>query len=187
MSISLDPVQEFRPISFRPDFSLSGDLQIPWPWNGTERIETPVPPTSPRTNLLRPEELELLLSPDWPAIRSGGRTGALAHISILNESGTIIAVNQAWRSYAETNGLADPEHGLGMNYLEICDAARGHGAYEAHIVARGIRDVLASRYTTFRFNYPNHSPTARQWYSVRVSRWIEDGTLRLIVAHDEIR
>jgi hypothetical protein len=187
-------VYDFPAIAFRPDHSLSGELQIPCPWTRPERIETPTAPDPlKRANLLRPDELELLLSPDWPAVRSNPTPGkqqataSASQIAVLNEAGTIISVNHAWRAFADVNGLNDESYGLGTNYLEVCEMARGPGAYEAQMVARGIRDVLEGRYVKFSFNYPAHGAENRQWYSVRVSRWVEDGMLRLIVAHDEIR
>ena len=46
-----------------------------------------------------------------------------AHIAVLDEAGTIIAVNQAWRAFAHASGYADGNHGVGMNYLAVCEAA----------------------------------------------------------------
>ena len=41
-------------------------------------------------------------------------------IAVLDEKGDIIAVNRAWSSFAEENGLSDPLHGVGQNYLAVC-------------------------------------------------------------------
>ena len=50
-----------------------------------------------------------------------------AHLAILDERGTILAVNRAWRDFAEANsapGSAPLVH-EGVNYLDVCDAAQG--------------------------------------------------------------
>src|SRR5262249_44270214 len=47
-----------------------------------------------------------------------------AHIAVLDESGTIIAVNQAWECFARENGDPDLAYtGVSTNYLEICRSA----------------------------------------------------------------
>ncbi len=41
-----------------------------------------------------------------------------AHIAIVDESGTIVAVNKAWREFAGSNGAAS-NVSEGANYLEV--------------------------------------------------------------------
>ena len=65
-----------------------------------------------------------------------------AHVALLDTQGLIISVNEAWRRFASTNAIQGQGHGIGVNYLEICDNARGEGASEAHQAAEGIRSVL---------------------------------------------
>ena len=43
-------------------------------------------------------------------------------LCVLDASGTVVAVNQAWRDFALHNG-ASPSHAIGQNYLAQCDAA----------------------------------------------------------------
>ncbi|HET9223830.1 MAG TPA: hypothetical protein VFO07_15065, partial [Roseiflexaceae bacterium] len=47
------------------------------------------------------------------------------HIAILDQSGTIIGVNAAWRRFADDNGYDDSSYGVGINYLALCEAASG--------------------------------------------------------------
>jgi two-component system cell cycle sensor histidine kinase/response regulator CckA len=42
----------------------------------------------------------------------------VAHIAILDEHGTIIAVNAAWRSFAQREG-GDSDY-IGSNYIAVC-------------------------------------------------------------------
>src|SRR3712207_2081055 len=48
-----------------------------------------------------------------------------AHIAIIDESGTIVAVNKAWRDFAHANGVAGRNYAEGVNYLRVCDSAAG--------------------------------------------------------------
>jgi PAS domain-containing protein len=40
-----------------------------------------------------------------------------SHLAILSEDGLIITVNKAWRQFADANGLAWDDYGVGRNYL----------------------------------------------------------------------
>jgi len=62
-----------------------------------------------------------------------------AHIALLDTTGNIVSVNEAWRRFALENALHYPEHGVGVNYLDVCDNAHGNNAAEARGVAAGIR------------------------------------------------
>lgn len=110
----------------------------------------------------------------------------LAHIAILNEDGTIIAVNSAWNAFATRNGLIESFCGPGTNYLQVCERSAGERSEEADIVACGIRDVRAGRLPDFHHEYPCHSPAERRWFTVRITRFEIEGESRIVVTHDNI-
>ena len=109
-----------------------------------------------------------------------------SHIAVLNDDGTIIAVNAPWKKFASSNGLAEHFCGRGANYLRSCDQAIGECSEEAPAVATGIRDVVAKRREHFYLEYPCHSPSEQRWYSVRITRFEIDASLCIVVAHDDI-
>lgn len=109
-----------------------------------------------------------------------------AHIAILDEQGTILVVNAAWRRFAAGNHLMMAAEGVGWNYLRLCEAAKGEGAEEAHAVAAGIRRVMEKEQGEFALEYPCHSPTEQRWFIVRVTRFQGEGPVRVVVAHENI-
>jgi len=109
-----------------------------------------------------------------------------SHIAVLNEDGTIIAVNAPWRTFASSNGLAEQFCGKGANYLHSCDQAAGKCSEGAAEAAKGIRDVIARRQEYFYLEYPCHSPSEQRWFSVRITRFEIDAALCIVVAHDDI-
>ena len=109
-----------------------------------------------------------------------------SHVAVLDGFGNLLWVNRAWRQFAENSGLVDPTAGVGMNYLLVCDRAQGTGAYEAKIVASGIRDVIAGTYSSVYFRYGFDCPVQRNLFSVRVTRVSDEEVLRVIVAHERI-
>lgn len=112
--------------------------------------------------------------------------GLAAHLAILDGDGNILAVNAAWRAFADSNPPVSSVISEGVNYLRVCDAATGDCADEAADAAGGIRAVLAGEQETFSLEYPCHSPTEKRWFNLRVTRFPGDGPARVIVSHENI-
>ncbi len=102
---------------------------------------------------------------------------------MLDEHGTIIAVNRAWREFAAANH-ARPETILeGVNYLEVCEAASEN---EAGQMAAGIRSVLSRSTPEFKTEYACHSPQEQRWFHARVTRFADDGPARVVMSLENI-
>ncbi|MBF9196960.1 hypothetical protein [Microvirga terrestris] len=87
-----------------------------------------------------------------------------AHIAVLDEAGTIIAINQAWRAFAHASGYADGNHGVGMNYVAVCEAAAALSQNAARTAA-ALRDIMEGTRSEFRMEYPCRSPGGRAGFS----------------------
>ena len=109
-----------------------------------------------------------------------------AHIAILDERGNIIAVNEPWRKFAEENRFDGPSHGIGMNYLDVCESAVGEIPDEGIAVAEGIRSILDSRSADFRIVYSCHSPEEKRWFQLRATRFYDNSRMRLVMVHENI-
>src|SRR5919112_633521 len=109
-----------------------------------------------------------------------------AHIAIIDETGTIVAVNKAWGDFARANGVAGQKYAEGANYLRTCDSAAGPYSEEAAPFADGIRSVLSGQREIFELEYPCHSPSERRWYIGRVTQFAADGPPRAVVAHENV-
>lgn len=108
------------------------------------------------------------------------------HVALLDDTGTILAVNQSWHRFLDTNGPALQFHGKGQNYLALCDSATGEGADDARSIAVGIRTVLAGSDERFSLEYACHGPDDQRWFTAHVIRLAEEGPLRLAVVHEEV-
>ena len=109
-----------------------------------------------------------------------------AHIAIIDESGTIVAVNKAWRDFAHANAVSGQNYAEGANYLRVCDSATGEYSEEANPFAQGIRSVLSGEHEKFQLEYPCQSPSERRWFIARVTRFPAGGPSRAVVAHENI-
>lgn len=105
-----------------------------------------------------------------------------AHIAILDESGNIIAVNQTWRRFADENGFAGNNYGIGTNYLDT----NRSGDQESSAATQGIADVLHGNAECFRLVYPCTWRNGQRWFQLRVTRFVEKGSQRLLVSQEDV-
>ncbi|WP_177428159.1 transporter substrate-binding domain-containing protein, partial [Candidatus Venteria ishoeyi] len=109
-----------------------------------------------------------------------------AHLCVLDAKGMILTVNRAWCKFSEANPPVLPHYGIGTNYVRLCKAASTRNSKEAEIVAAGLQAVLQGKQKTFMLEYPCHSPTQQRWFVMMVSRFADDGPVRVVVAHENI-
>ncbi|MCY7374475.1 MAG: CHASE3 domain-containing protein [Pyrinomonadaceae bacterium] len=93
-----------------------------------------------------------------------------AHIAVINKSGEIVAVNKAWRNFAETNCVKDPidSTGIGQNYLKVCENSEAFET-DTKTVVENMRAVLSGELKEFSFEYPRHLPLEERWFILQAS------------------
>lgn len=105
-------------------------------------------------------------------------------LAILDQDGTIIFVNRAWRDFAAENGGSACAIGEGADYLAVCEAAaRAGDALAAHF-ARGLQGVLRGIQANFSHRYPCHSATEDRWFVAHVYRLPGEDRDWVVVAHE---
>ena len=119
-----------------------------------------------------------------------------SHICVLDQGGTIIAVNRAWKVFAEENrkdpgefrspGSSGDSVAEGANYLSVCDLAARSGVTEAAEFADGIRAVLRGEREQYSLEYSCHSPDAQRWFIGRITQFVSNGSPRVVVEHYNI-
>jgi diguanylate cyclase (GGDEF)-like protein/PAS domain S-box-containing protein len=132
-----------------------------------------------RTLLLRGTQQQLSKSEE---ARQAAILNALpAHIALLDTKGIIISLNDAWRRFASENVSHGSGDGVGLNYLEICDRARGERSSEIRQVAAGVRAVLSGDQKSFAIEYPYPSPAEQRWFQLVVTPLREDRLVGAVV------
>lgn len=109
-----------------------------------------------------------------------------AHIAILDHEGVIRATNRAWRTHAAQGGLTPGYSYHGVNYLSICDTAKGDECQDVCKVAMGIRAVIDKQLDEFLYDYPCHRPGSQHWFYMRVIRISGTNPVQVVVSHEEI-
>lgn len=94
-----------------------------------------------------------------------------SHIAVLDKKGDIIAVNKAWRQFAEQNALPADYKMLGCNYLDVCiKALQTTGGNEKIAeILHGLTGVLRGTLPSFQTEYPCHSAKDKRWFYMVVS------------------
>ncbi|MDB5884022.1 MAG: multi-sensor hybrid histidine kinase [Polaromonas sp.] len=103
------------------------------------------------------------------------------HVAVLDASGTILEINEAWRRFARENNSLSA--GIGVNYLEACEKSLSVDE-EIPVYLTGIKNVMAGRQSLFEMEYACHSPTQQRWFVMRVTRFQVRGPVRIVIVHD---
>lgn len=116
--------------------------------------------------------------------------GVLASLSscvaVIDENGTIIAVNKAWENFATENGVTTLERvATGTNYFDVCNKAAAAGDDIAAQAVKGIQSVLKKETKVFELQYPCHSAEKQRWFLLRAMLF-EDGKPMAVVAHNDV-
>ncbi len=109
-----------------------------------------------------------------------------AHIAVVDSSGTIVAVNQAWRDFAASNGAIVSKVMEGTNYFEVCDSATGDQSEYAAAFAEGVRSAFSGELEEFEMEYPCHSPDEPRWFVGRVMLFRNGSSPQAVVIHENI-
>jgi signal transduction histidine kinase len=91
------------------------------------------------------------------------------HVAVIERDGTILAVNAAWRRFAEENDAESPDAvSKGANYFDICEEATGEEKNSACETLKGIRAVISGKQDSFSIEYPCNSPHEERWFIMNV-------------------
>lgn len=107
-----------------------------------------------------------------------------SHVAVLDEEGVILEVNKAWRAFFPSSGGIGATCGVGDNYIAECE--RDAECEDALKVAEGIRAVMAGECKDFSLEYSCESGRKKFWFTVSVTRFVGEGRVRVVVAHENI-
>lgn len=119
-----------------------------------------------------------------------------AHIALLDAVGCIVAVNEAWRQFADANGSKLPNYGVGCNYLDmlrksaVCAVDENSPDRQENnfglIVVNGICGVMEGHRPKFQIEYPCHSPTEERWFLLTVTPFTSGSFVKVVISHENI-
>jgi PAS domain S-box-containing protein len=110
-----------------------------------------------------------------------------SNIAVLDETGTIIYVNNGWKKFGiENAGSPECAKGVGINYFDVCRSACGPHSTESPAALTGMMSVLSGENDLFEMEYPCDSPATRRWFQMRVTPFSGRKTHGIVVYHNDI-
>lgn len=109
-----------------------------------------------------------------------------AHIALLDAQGVIVSTNEVWRHFGRANAPLGPGDQIGVNYLQVCDSARGEDSSGAVEAAAGIRAVLDGSLGSFSLEYPCNSAGGQQWFLMTATPLTLGGSNGAVIMHLDI-
>jgi len=107
-------------------------------------------------------------------------------IAVFDETGTIVAANQAWRDFAPENSPAPGLVNEGAHYLGVCAAAQGGDAESGRQFAGGTQKVMSGELPVYEKEYACHIAHQKRWFLGRVTPLQVSGPRRAVIAHEDI-
>lgn len=104
-----------------------------------------------------------------------------AQFAILDGAGVILTANAGWSKAAELVAQSGERYFIGDNYLEECERGRPH----QRELAAGLRRIVDGEIAEFRFEFRSDFVHGH-WFQMRATRFVVDGELRVVVAHEDI-
>jgi hypothetical protein len=116
---------------------------------------------------------------------------ALNHITprtaVLDQTGLIVLVNDAWRSYAFVAKTSNKNVSCeGVNYLDICNNVCGNESEHATKMSTGIKAVMQGNQLEYALKYSCHDNLGKYWYIGRVSNFTSEGYKLTVISHEPI-
>jgi two-component system, NarL family, sensor kinase len=105
-------------------------------------------------------------------------------VALLDQNGTIVAANRRWKSFAKAKPQDETGDFVGASFVES-NTSKAHQE-EARLVSEGVRRVIAHEVEDFRCVYPFDDEDRIAWFQVRVNRFDNCGTPRLVVTQEDV-
>lgn len=135
-----------------------------FPVRGQEKKHRASSKRPTRKRLRSSDEVERVIQPIIDAYQ--------APVVLLDRTGVIRYVNQAWRRVVRTLRLQSKTDGVGLHYRDLCRETDPKHAVDARAVERKLRRLLTGTSTSFAAPYRLHlAPKRRQRFLLRGSRF----------------
>lgn len=109
-----------------------------------------------------------------------------AHVCVIDETGQILYVNDAWRQFALDNQLTWPDAGLHANYFDVLPETNQASAPDQARLRADLEALLAGTTSHVAHEFPCHSKREQRWFELRAKRFGFQDQVRVVILHDPI-
>lgn len=108
-----------------------------------------------------------------------------AHIALLAADGSILDVNNEWKSFTRQSGFAGNKYGIGENYIEFSGSFLGDNE-EKYMVSEGVKKVLERKNEEFVYEYLSPGSELKRWFKMIVTPLKGNENKGAVVMHIDI-
>ncbi len=106
-------------------------------------------------------------------------------VAIVNESGSIVAINASLRRFASENGWANAENLEGSRYLDSWSSSLGAEPQRSKVSA-GLKAVQAGEQASFALEYSTQVGSSVRYFSLSIARFEDRSRILVAVEHEDI-
>ena len=107
-------------------------------------------------------------------------------IAVLNESGIIVAINQAWERRVEGHTARSAYCGVGKNYVDLCKSLSQAKAGPTPTSTEGITELLRGARQSLQIRYRANTSTQKRWFLLQSARFEFQGAVFLVLIHSDV-
>lgn len=108
------------------------------------------------------------------------------HICIIDHSGRIVFVNDAWRRFANENGAGHIDDWTDFNYLTVCTKVCSCNRQRHEQLCDRLAKMLEGDNEVFELDYSCDSTQKKRWFRATLTPFREDGKIYVLIAHKDI-
>ena len=109
-----------------------------------------------------------------------------SNVAILDQRGTIIAVNTPWKTLVARGGQHFPDGGIGLGFREVYEAAAGAGLDGPKAAGDKIKEVLSGNRAALNYEFPCHTLTMRRWAVISVTTFRTGNVKHAVLVHEDV-
>jgi PAS domain S-box-containing protein len=109
-----------------------------------------------------------------------------AQVALIDVNGVILSVNERWKQFARSSGLADPNFGVGRSYPGIGSPFAGPDGNDVQAAQAGLRAVLAGEQEKFSLEFACGAPSEARWFRLTATPFRNDGNVGAVITHTDI-
>lgn len=107
------------------------------------------------------------------------------HVVVLDNLGTVLAVNQPSDRHTLESGATLSTATVGINYLDLCRQSIAKGGPDVREMIDGLEEVLNGMRSEFKTEYPCLAPGREEWFSMHAQR-MQSENAGVILSHINI-
>jgi hypothetical protein len=164
------PVRRLESNARRMPYALRSELVL---WLKEFRI----PAGSTREGLLGPRSLlELQTMID----------GWSACIAVLNDTGTIVAVNRAWRVSTHAHAVGNQDCGVGKDYINVCRSLSKAKTGPTPAATIGVTELLTGARQSLQLSYHANASSEKRLFLLQSASFDFQGRICHVLIHSDV-